>query len=44
MQSVLFFLQEIGWKNVDEARRIIIFVTDAYPHIAGDGRVSYIDY
>ncbi|XP_065665072.1 integrin beta-1-A isoform X2 [Hydra vulgaris] len=32
----------LGWKNMDQARRIVIFVTDASPHIAGDGKIGGI--
>lgn len=28
------------WDPVSEARRIVVFVTDAPPHIAGDGRLG----
>lgn len=36
----LFSLKMIGWKPKDRARRIVLFVSDALPKIAGDGQVT----
>ena len=35
----IFFYQRLNWPPEDEARRIVVVVTDATPHIAGDGKV-----
>ena len=32
-------LQEIGWKNKEDARRVVVLTTDAAYHFAGDGLV-----
>eukprot|EP00111_Clytia_hemisphaerica_P015431 TCONS_00045581-protein len=32
----------LNWEPVDRAHRIVIFVTDATPHIAGDGKLGGI--
>lgn len=32
----------LDWSPVERAHRIVVFVTDASPHIAGDGKVSCI--
>lgn len=37
-------VQELGWKNKSSARKIVVFVTDAAPHIAGDARVNTKNY
>lgn len=34
--------KEIGWKDKRAARKIVVFVTDATPHIAGDGKIGGI--
>ena len=34
--------QTLNWEPVDRAHRIVIFVTDASPHIAGDGKVCLL--
>ncbi|XP_057295114.1 integrin beta-1-A-like isoform X2 [Hydractinia symbiolongicarpus] len=33
---------QLGWADVRKARRIVVFVTDASPHIAGDGKLGGI--
>lgn len=30
----------LKWRPIEKAHRIVVFVTDASPHIAGDGKVS----
>ena len=35
-----FSSQDIGWSELDTSRRLVILVTDAPFHIAGDGKVS----
>ena len=30
----------LNWSPAERAHRIVVFVTDANPHIAGDGKVS----
>ena len=37
-------LQMIGWKPKGEARRIVLFVSDALPKIAGDGQVVALHF
>lgn len=34
--------QNLQWPAKDKARRIVVFVTDATPHIAGDGKLGGI--
>ena len=38
MIFMLLFLQIIGWR--DNARHILVYLTDAGFHFAGDGKVS----
>jgi len=33
-------LQKIGWKKLGTSRRLVVFVTDAQFHAAGDGKVG----
>lgn len=38
-------LKMIGWKPKGKARRIVLFVSDALPKIAGDGQViSFFEF
>ena len=39
-----YFFQTLLWPDKDKARRIVVFVTDATPHIAGDGKVRILKY
>jgi len=32
----------LQWRSIDKAHRIVVFVTDALPHIAGDGKLGGI--
>jgi len=34
------FFQDIGWSVNGTSRRLVIFVTDAPFHVAGDGKVG----
>ena len=40
LNVLLFLIQEIGWSVNGTSRRLVIFVTDAPFHIAGDGKVG----
>ena len=35
--------QEIGWKNKEDARRVVVLTTDAAYHFAGDGLVRVLN-
>lgn len=38
--NLFLFLQQIGWSANATSRRLVIFVTDAPFHVAGDGKVG----
>ena len=40
MYCIFFLIQDIGWSVNGTSRRLVIFVTDAPFHVAGDGKVG----
>lgn len=40
MYLMYCFFQDIGWSVNGTSRRLVIFVTDAPFHVAGDGKVG----
>jgi len=40
MYLMCCFFQDIGWSVNGTSRRLVIFVTDAPFHVAGDGKVG----
>ncbi|XP_057293843.1 integrin beta-1-A-like isoform X2 [Hydractinia symbiolongicarpus] len=42
LMQVAVCSSKLGWADVTKSRRIVVFVTDASPHIAGDGKLGGI--